>query len=54
MATNADPALKRKFTQAREPATLAQRRRQRREEIIGLIGFGAVMLFAFLMRNYAS
>jgi len=50
MATNTKPAAKRKTA---EGAT-ARRRHQRREEIIGLIGFGAVMLFVFLMRNYAS
>jgi hypothetical protein len=53
MAVIAKPVLKRKSAKTREPVTPAQRRRQQREEIIGLIGFGAVMLFVVLMRNYA-
>jgi hypothetical protein len=54
MAIVSEPALRRKSPKASEPATPAQRRNHRREEIIGLIAFCAAMLFVFLMRNYAS
>ena len=54
MAIIAEPALSRKTRKTDEPVAPARRRYHRREEIIGLIAFAAVMLFVFFMRNYAS
>jgi hypothetical protein len=54
MAIITEPAVRRKSAKASEPFTPAQRRNHRREEIIGLIAFGAAMLVVIFMRNYAS
>jgi hypothetical protein len=54
MAVITEPVARRKSSKASEPIAPARRRNHRREEIIGLIAFCAVMVFVILMRNYAS